>query len=86
MVKGGQTAGPPASPEMQAAWRRAEAGDVAGARHQARRILDASPSAEDKAQAEELLRRTRTPPAVYALAVLVLAILALLVALALSRY
>lgn len=86
MAKGGHTPREPASPEMRAAWRRMEGGDVAGARREARRLLEASPSPEDRAQAEDLLRRTRTPPAVYALAGLVLAILLLLVALALSRY
>ncbi len=86
MAKGGQTPKDPASPEMLAAWKRMEAGDVAGARREARRILEATPSPDDRAQAEELLRRTQTPPAVYGFAALVLAILVLLVALALSRY
>jgi hypothetical protein len=86
MAKGGQTPQDPASPEMRAAWQRMEAGDVAGARREAQRILASNPSADDRAQAEELLRRTQTPPAVYGFAVLVLAILLLLVALALSRY
>jgi hypothetical protein len=86
MAKGGQTPQDPASPEMRAAWNRMEAGDVAGARREARRILAAHPSPEDRAQAEELLRRTQTPPAVYGMAVLVALILGLLVALALSRY
>ena len=86
MAKGGQTPTDPASPEMRAAWKRMEAGDVAGARREARRILGATPSPEDRAQAEELLRRTQTPPAIYGFAALALAILALLVALALARY
>ena len=86
MAKGGQTPGDPASQEMRSAWKQMEAGDVAGARRQAQRILAANPSADDRAQAEELLRRTQTPPTVYGFAVLVLAILLLLVALALSRY
>jgi hypothetical protein len=86
MAKGGQTPQDPASPEMRAAWQRMEQGDVAGARREARRILGSQPSSEDRFQAEELLRRTQTPPAVYAFAALVLVILLLLVALALSRY
>jgi hypothetical protein len=86
MAKGGQTPQDPASPEMRAAWKRMEDGDVAGARHDAHHLLRSNPSPEDRAQAEELLRRTQTPPAVYGFAVLVLAILVLLVALALSRY
>jgi hypothetical protein len=86
MAKGGQTPKDPASAELRAAWKRMEAGDVAGARREARRILGASPSPDDRAQAEELLRRTQTPPAVYGFAALVLAILGLLVALSLSRY
>lgn len=86
MAKGGQTPQDPASPEMRAAWQRMEQGDVAGARREARRILDSHPSPEDRSQAEELLRRTQTPPAVYGFAALVIAILVLLVALALSRY
>lgn len=86
MAKGGQTPRDPASPEMQAAWKLMEAGDVARARREARRILDAHPSAEDKAQAEDLLRRTQTPLAVYGYGLLVLAILTVLVLLALSRY
>jgi hypothetical protein len=86
MAKGGQTPKDPASPEMRAAWKRMEDGDVAGARRDARRLLEAHPSPEDRVQAEELLRRTQTPPTVYAFAALVLVILLLLVALALSRY
>jgi hypothetical protein len=86
MAKGGQTPQDPTSPEMRAAWHRMEAGDVAGARREARRILGANPTPEDRAQAEELLRRTQTPPAVYGFGVLVAVILALLIALALSRY
>jgi hypothetical protein len=86
MAKGGQTPRDPASPEMRAAWKQMEAGDVAGARREARRLLAANPSPEDRAQAEELLRRTQTPLPVYGFGVLVLAILALLVLLALSRY
>lgn len=86
MAKGGQTPQDPASPEMRAAWQRMEQGDVAGARREARRLLGSQPSPEDRSQAEELLRRTQTPPAVYGFAALVLVILALLVALALSRY
>ena len=86
MAKGGQTPKDPASAEMRAAWKRMEDGDVASARREARHILGATPSPEDRAQAEELLRRTQTPPAVYGFAVLALAILVLLVALALSRY
>jgi hypothetical protein len=86
MAKGGQTPQDPASPEMRAAWKQMESGDVAGARREARRLLAASPSPEDRAQAEELLRRTQTPLPVYAFGVLVLAILTLLVLLALSRY
>jgi hypothetical protein len=86
MAKGGQTPRDPASPEMRAAWKLMEAGDVAHARREALRILAATPSAEDKAQAEELLRRTQTPRAVYGYGLLVLAILTVLVLLALSRY
>ncbi len=87
MAKGGQTPRDPASPEMRAAWARMEAGDVASARREARRIL-AAPACppEDRAQAEELLRRTQTPLAVYGFAVLALLVLVFLVALALSRY
>ena len=86
MAKGGQTPKDPASPRMQAAWKLKDSGDVLAARHEAERILADNPSPEDKAQAEELLRRTQTPPAVYGFVALVLAILVLLVALALSRY
>ncbi len=86
MAKGGQTPRDPASPEMRAAWKRMESGDVTGARREAQRLLEANPSPEDRSQAEELLRRTQTPPAVYGFSVLVLLILAVLVALALSRY
>jgi ferric-dicitrate binding protein FerR (iron transport regulator) len=86
MAKGGQTPRDPASPEMRAAWQQMEAGDVASARREARRLLAAHPTPEDRAQAEDLLRRTQTPPAVYGFGLLVLAILTLLVLLALSRY
>ena len=86
MAKGGQTPRDPASPEMRAAWKQMEAGHVAHARHLARRILDNDPTVEDRAQAEELLRRTQAPRAVYGYGLLVLAILTVLVLLALSRY
>jgi len=86
MAKGGQTPRDPASPEIRAVWKLVEAGDVASARREARRILAATPSAEDKAQAEELLRHTQTPRALYGYGLLVLAILTVLVLLALSRY
>ena len=86
MAKGGQTPKDPASPEMRAAWQRLDAGDVVSARREAQRILGANPSADDKAQAEELLRRTRTPPALYGFALLAAVIIAVLVLLAVYRY
>ena len=86
MAKGGQTPQPPGSPRMQAAWRLKEAGDVVAARHEAERILADSPSAEDRAQAEELLRRGTTPRALYAFAALAAFLLVLLVVLAATRY
>jgi hypothetical protein len=86
MAKGGQTPPQPGSPETQAAWARKEAGDVAGARKEAQRILAGTPSPEDRAQAEELLRRTSTPTALYGYALLAAAIFVVLVVLALSRY
>jgi hypothetical protein len=86
MAKGGQTPKDPASPEMLAAWRRLDAGDVVSARREAQRILAANPSPEDRAQAEELLRRTRTPPALYGFALLAAVIIAVLVLLAVYRY
>jgi len=86
MAKGGQTPKDPASPEMRAAWQRLDAGDVVSARREAERILAANPSPDDKAQAEELLRRTRTPPALYGFALLAAVIIAVLVLLAVYRY
>lgn len=86
MAKGGQTPKDPASPEMRAAWQLLETGDVVGARREAQRILTSAPSPDDKAQAEELLRRTRTPPALYGFALLAAVLIALLIVLALSRY
>lgn len=86
MAKGGQTPKDPASPEMRAAWQRLEAGDVVSARREAERILSHAPSPDDKAQAEELLRRTRTPPSLYAFALLAAVLIALLVLLAALRY
>lgn len=86
MAKGGQTPKDPASPEMRAAWQRLESGDVVSARREALRILSANPSPDDKAQAEELLRRTRTPPALYGFALLAAVLIALLILLAVSRY
>jgi hypothetical protein len=86
MAKGGQTPQDPASARMRAAWQRLESGDVLSARREAERILSASPSPDDKAQAEELLRRTRTPPALYGFALLAAVLIALLVLLAVSRY
>lgn len=86
MAKGGQTPREPGSAEIHAAWARKDAGDVLGARREAERILAASPSPEDKAQAEELLRSTSTPRALYGYALLAAAVFVVLLVLALSRY
>jgi len=86
MAKAGQTPPPPGSPEVRAAWARRETGDVAGARRDARRLLASSPSPDDRAEAEELLRRTATPRGLYAFALLGAVIFVLLLLLALTRY
>ncbi|MGZ3459570.1 MAG: molecular chaperone DnaJ [Archangium sp.] len=86
MAKGGQTPKDPASPRMQAAWKLKDSGDVVAARHEAERILADTPSAEDRAQAEELLRRSTTPRALYGFAALAAFLLVLLVVLAATRY
>ncbi|WP_404369901.1 molecular chaperone DnaJ [Corallococcus coralloides] len=97
MAKGGQTppesGGPgpapgslPGSEDVRAAWARKDAGDVAGARRDAQRILAGSPSPEDRERAEDLLRATRTPRALYGYALLGAVILALLLGLAVTRY
>lgn len=86
MAKGGQTPGEPGSAEVRAAWARKEAGDVAGARRDAERILAQNPSPEDRAEAEELLRRTATPRHLFGFALLGAAVLIVLLVLALSRY
>ena len=86
MAKGGQTPKAPASPRMQAAWKLKDSGDVVAARREAERILADNPSPEDRAQAEELLRRASTPRALYGFAALAAFILVLLVVLAATRY
>lgn len=86
MAKGGQTPKDPASPRMQAAWKLKESGDVVAARREAERILADNPTPEDRAQAEDLLRRSTTPLALYGFAVLGALILVLLVVLAATRY
>ncbi|MBZ4422121.1 molecular chaperone DnaJ [Myxococcus sp. RHSTA-1-4] len=86
MAKGGQTLPEPGSAEVRAAWARKEAGDVAGARRDAERILAGNPSPEDRAEAEELLRRTSTPRDLYGYALLAAAVFIVLLMLALSRY
>ncbi len=86
MAKGGQTPLAPGSAEVQAAWALQEAGDVAGARRHAERLLAGAPSAEDRAEAEELLRRTATPRALYGFALLGAAVFVLLLVLATVRY
>lgn len=97
MAKGGQTppepgGGPqapgslPGSEDVRAAWARKDAGDVAGARRDARRILAGSPSPEDRERAEDLLRATETPRALYGYALLGAVVLAVLLGLALTRY
>ncbi|MBZ4331455.1 molecular chaperone DnaJ [Corallococcus sp. AS-1-12] len=97
MAKGGQTppesggpgpdpGSPPGSEDVRAAWARKDAGDVAGARRDAQRILAGSPSPEDRERAEDLLRATRTPRALYGYALLGAVILALLLGLAVTRY
>ncbi|OJT27537.1 molecular chaperone DnaJ [Archangium sp. Cb G35] len=85
MAKGGQTPNP-ASPRMQAAWKLKDSGDVLSARREAERILADNPTPEDKAQAEELLRRASTAPALYGFAILAAVLLVLLVVLAATRY
>jgi hypothetical protein len=86
MAKGGQTQKDPASPRMQAAWKLKESGDVVAARREAERILADNPTPEDRAQAEDLLRRSTTPLALYGFAALGAIILVLLVVLAATRY
>ncbi|NTX00467.1 molecular chaperone DnaJ [Myxococcus sp. CA051A] len=86
MAKGGQTPEQPGSPEVRAAWARKEAGDVAGARREAERLLAGSPTPEDRAEAEELLRRTSTPKALFGFALLAAAVFVVLLLLALTRY
>lgn len=86
MAKGGQTLKAPASPRMQAAWKLKDSGDVVAARREAERILADNPSPEDKAQAEELLRRATTPRSLYGFALVAAVILVLLVVLAATRY
>ncbi|MFY2563980.1 molecular chaperone DnaJ [Corallococcus terminator] len=86
MAKGGQTPEQPGSPEVRAAWARKEAGDVAGARRDAERLLAGTPTPEDRAEAEELLRRTSTPKALYGFALLAAAVFVVLLLLALTRY
>ncbi len=86
MAKGGQTPKDPSSPAMRAAWKLKEAGDVVAARHEAQRLLENPPSPEDRDQAEELLRRSSTPTALYGYAAIAAFILTVLVALAATRY
>ncbi|RKH71256.1 molecular chaperone DnaJ [Corallococcus aberystwythensis] len=94
MAKGGQTppedsggpSGGPGSDAVRAAWARKDAGDVAGARKDAQRILAGSPSPEDRERAEDLLRATATPRALYGYAFLGAVILAVLLGLVLTRY
>ncbi len=86
MAKGGQTPKDPASPRMQAAGKLKDSGDVVAARREAERILADNPSPDDKAQAEELLRRANTPRSLYGFAILAAVILVLLVVLAATRY
>jgi hypothetical protein len=71
---------------MQAAWKLKDSGDVVAARREAERILADNPTPEDKAQAEELLRRSSTAPALYGFAILAAVLLVLLVVLAAARY
>ncbi|MBN9683037.1 MULTISPECIES: molecular chaperone DnaJ [unclassified Corallococcus] len=86
MAKGGQTPPEPGSEHVRAAWARKDAGDVSGARRDAQRILADSPSPEDRERAEDLLRATQTPRALYGYALLGAVILAVLLGLALTRY
>ncbi|MCP3142849.1 molecular chaperone DnaJ [Pyxidicoccus xibeiensis] len=86
MAKAGQTPPGPGSDEIRAAWARKDAGDVAGARKAAERILAGNPSPEDRAEAHELLRRTSTPSRLYGFALLAAAVFIVLLVLALSRY
>ena len=86
MAKGAQPPPDETSAEMKTAWHRLELGDVRSARQQAQAMLAHSPHADDRAQAEELLRRTRTPPVLYAYAILAAALMGLLLMLSVLRY
>ncbi|TSC32357.1 molecular chaperone DnaJ [Corallococcus sp. Z5C101001] len=89
MAKGGQTPpapGAPGSEVVRAAWARKEAGDVAGARRDARALLAGDPSPEVRERLEDLLRATATPRALYGYALLGAVVLAVLLGLALTRY
>lgn len=70
---------------LQEAWRRYEAGDQVGARREARRVLASSPGDAIRAEAEELIARTRPPIWAWPYAVGAAVVLALMLALAIAR-
>ena len=70
---------------LKDAWRLYEAGDKVGARAEAQRVLGASPSDADRAEAEDLIARTRPPAWAWPYAAAAAVVLALMLALAIIR-
>jgi hypothetical protein len=85
MAKSGHRGDKGGGGALQEAIRRYEAGDQPGARREARRVLEGSPSDADRAEAEALLSRTRLPTWAWPYAVVAGVLLALMVALAIAR-
>ena len=86
MARSGQTPRDSTSPQLKAAWALFDAGDKVAARRAARALLASDVGPDERAQAQELLRRCGTPRSVYALALAVLATFVVLVVLAALRY
>lgn len=83
--RGEKGAGAPGAAALKEAWRLYEAGDQVGARREAQQVLGGSPSDKEKAEAEDLLARTRPPVWTWPYVLATAVVLALMLALAIAR-
>ncbi len=70
---------------LQDAWKRFEAGDQVGARRAAQAVLAGTPSDTERAEARDLLDRTRPPVWAWPYVAGAAVMLALMLALAIAR-
>jgi hypothetical protein len=72
-------------PDMKAAWKHYESGDVVTARREAQAVLRGEADASDKQQASDLLERTQFPKMGWMLAGVAAVLISIMLVLAIAR-